>query len=193
MLPLIITVLCCSPVLWIYNKIVLPYAEQRKDLVVLSDLLVDRLPTIDASLPVSIISTFVTVLFVWNMDMYKGIFFIWAFASCIIMRSIFLLLCPFKSHPKQIILRDYVTDTISGYDTPLVNDLFFSGHVSTLMIVIQTIPEQAWILNPTIIILSFLLLLCKTHYTIDVLVVPFIVPVTSSFARQCTDYVFELF
>ena len=165
---------------YIYNKYVLPKNEKRKDLVEISDFILDWLPTIDTSLPITLLSAINIFGLLWCMfssyrQFVTGILMI---TFTIIVRSICLFLCPLKPHPKHIVLHDHLIKWIGKQTTPFVNDLFFSGHLSVWLFLYHlSFHDPFWNLISIYgsISISLLLLLCKAHYVIDLFVAPFIV------------------
>lgn len=167
-----------------YTLHFLTQMEKRSNLVVLPDPVLSGLPTIDTSLIISVASVInIGCIFVF-FSISRLIIYFWSMILFMLFRSLCLYLTPLKVHPSRIVLRDRVLTFIGFHENPLENDLFFSGHLSHLLVVACVFPETAWLLYPLAIVVSVCLILVKAHYCIDILVVPFIIPQIVSFARS---------
>jgi hypothetical protein len=82
-----------------------------------------------------------------------------------------LLFLPIEVHPGAIQLRDPVVELIGG-GRVFVRDLFFSGHVAFLLLMLYI--DNFILFGVASVIVSYCLLKMRIHYSIDILV-PFIV------------------
>lgn len=109
----------------------------------------------------------------------------------IIMRTLSIYLVPLEPPDGLIILKDPVT--ILFMSTPdggyIVKDLFFSGHISAIMLFFFVIENKA--VKKVLLALGFsvsvLLLIQHVHYTIDILAAPFF----SFLAYKCGLYLYQ--
>ncbi len=177
--------------LWITSRYLandfLPWNEKRENLVVLSDPILghpDMPQPRDMSRIVSVMS-FLNILVVivfssWHELMIHN----FALAYMFIMRILCISLCPLKMFPTAIPLRDWVMDQIGGKEGgSFCHDLFFSGHVGHACIGFFVVSQCSWFFGFSIIAAACGVLISRTHYTIDVLVAPFITWGCVSMAR----------
>lgn len=189
--PISISFVWITIVTYIYNVKVLKWIENRSTLVEIYDPILEGLPTINTSVTVSCISVLNFASIFIGFDTYKITVYIWAMWWTILIRSISLFLCPLKVHPKHYILHDYFIETFAGHTKPYVNDLFFSGHMSNAFVI--TFIFQDYLLPVKLllnVILAFNLLLCKTHYSIDIFIAPFIAYNTVHWSYHTVEYIF---
>jgi hypothetical protein len=117
----------------------------------------------------------------------------WTMFFTLLVRCVFLIVCPLRVHPYHIVLNDKFIELITGHHArsvqPYVNDLFMSGHCSWHMVVTCVFPGHQTLKHILFGVLAAALLLCKAHYTIDVLVVPFVIPPIYSFSSTFLAFV----
>jgi len=119
----------------------------------------------------------------------EGIF---AYTILVIFRMISMYLVPFAPPPLMIPLLDPIVQ-LFGNGQILKNDLFFSGHTSTMIILYLT-SERKYL---KIIILIFTIfiassvLLQHVHYTIDVVAAPFFTICSFNIARFIQNKLFK--
>ena len=180
MITTIVTLLVTLPFFYVYSAIFLKWVENRKELVCLYDPLLARLPTKDTSWCIMCLSLGTLVFIGLEYTYHRVILCVWTMFFTLLARCVFLVVCPLRVHPYHIVLNDRFIEFITGHRTgqvqPYVNDLFMSGHCSWHMVVTCVFPGYQTLKHTLFGILVACLLLCKTHYTVDVLVVPFIVP-----------------
>lgn len=166
------TVCVFLPSLVGYVGSVLPYVEHRPGLAELNDPLLNFLPTFDTSLVLTGISAYHLVSALYRGDGTSWLRYLCCCWLNMLCRSTFMLMCPLKVHPGHFVLRDTVVQWFLPNSQPFVNDLFFSGHFSNALIHAHVYPSKLnWLLVP---LTPLSLLLCKAHYTVDLLVVPFV-------------------
>lgn len=105
--------------------------------------------------------------------------FVQAFQSYLLLccvRMVMMLLVPLAAPPEQILLRDPFIEAFVGTATPLSRDLFFSGHTSTPFVFGFAAPTRKIrvFLFTAAVLAAGLVLAQHAHYTIDVVVAPFV-------------------
>ncbi|MFN8260764.1 MAG: phosphatase PAP2-related protein [Chitinophagales bacterium] len=152
--------------------------ENRKGTQIMDPFLA-KLPVVDASnvifiLTYSALAVFILSNIVNPLRFIKGL---QAYSLLLIMRTITIYLVPLEPPIGMIVLKDTVSNffmnsTDGGY---IVKDLFFSGHVSAVMLFFF-IAENKFI-KTKLLILAFLIgtliLLQHVHYVMDVVAAPF--------------------
>jgi len=165
--------------IYFHAGIVLPVQEGRSDLVLMPDPLLEWFPFRDTSLPVNLIQHGAHLSFVYayffesevNHDLFHLTLTCYFF-----IRSFLLFVCPLRVHPDVFILRDPIQKWILGTEgDPWVHDLISSGHVSICWILSLNGP---FLWKPWYWLASFmvgiLMLMSKVHYTIDLVIAPFV-------------------
>ncbi len=190
----LLTLLLSTPFFIFYVHNFLSWVENRSELVPIYDPVLARLPTRDTSWPIVVFSLS-TLLFIWSdFTWSRVVLCCWTMVFTLGVRCIFLIVCPLKVHPNHIVLNDRFIEFITGHRAnharPYVNDLFMSGHCSWHLVVSHVFPEHAAIKWVLFFGLACCLLLCKAHYTIDVLIPPFVVPHTFALAQSFVTNVF---
>ena len=95
------------------------------------------------------------------------------FVAVFVVRAICIHLVPLSPSPGIIPLYDPVTDAL-GHEGRIMNDLFFSGHISdltTFYLLSRNATVKRYILF-CMAIVATLLVWQRVHYTIDVLMAP---------------------
>jgi hypothetical protein len=146
--------------------------ETSSNLVAIYDRVFQKLPLMDAQLYI----TFVMVLFygcaIYDIYKHKENWIVVSdhYFLLISIRMIMMSLLPLKASDQMIRASD-VWDVYTG---ALVNDLFFSGHVSLIALFYFQFGEHWYGYLVMGVAVSMAMLLCRMHYTIDILVAPFI-------------------
>ncbi|MDO9183451.1 MAG: phosphatase PAP2-related protein [Bacteriovorax sp.] len=97
-----------------------------------------------------------------------------AYTLMVLIRILMMYVLPLSPPPGMILLQDPFVEFF-GKGKTLVNDLFFSGHTATMFLLFLTVPERIKKHFFMIFIaVASGVLLQKVHYTVDVLVAPFI-------------------
>jgi hypothetical protein len=97
-----------------------------------------------------------------------------AYALMLFFRMITLYFIPLEA-PKGIIpLHDPFIEHLFYGQTRITKDLFFSGHVATvvLLYLVNPDPKLKWVYLSAIILLSILIMVQRVHYSFDVLAAP---------------------
>ncbi len=174
LLPLLVF---CTTV-FVYTQVILPAQEKRKDLVTLSDMVHDQLPFYDCREPINLFMAVSETLFAWEIfwywSWYNIQFTLWFFSFLFLIRSVMLLLTPLKVPKQGVLLGDTFCKWIVTEE--FQNDLFFSGHVSSLCAMYcSSHTNFAFIYGVMALLTAIAMLLSRVHYTIDVVVAPFVV------------------
>ena len=91
-----------------------------------------------------------------------------------LVRSAVMWATPLDPPPGMIVLEDPFVQQVGGASHPLTRDLFFSGHTSTLFLLLLVVPgraAKALFLACTLGV-AFLVLVQHVHYAVDVLAAP---------------------
>jgi PAP2 superfamily C-terminal len=95
--------------------------------------------------------------------------------TLMVLTRILMMYCLPLAPPEGIILLKDPFVEFFGTGKTLVNDLFFSGHTATLFLLFFTSPKKfKWFFLVDAVFVASCVLLQKVHYTVDVLVAPFI-------------------
>lgn len=161
-----------------YCRIIVSNLEVRHGKL-LSDWLLNHLPPTDLSMLTFSLTYIALITFILSTILHPKIFVVALQAYCllIIMRTISIYLVPLEPPIGMILLRDPVT--IIFMSTPsggyIVKDLFFSGHVSTVVLFFIVAVNKH--VKTLLLVLAFLIatfiLLQHVHYTIDIIAAPF--------------------
>lgn len=175
---------------WFYVQRMLPWQEKRQDLTLLSDRLLDAWPLYDTGYIVNGIQHFLYIFYFRQIVMQElipstpllltWILLIWT-------RMIMLYLCPFKVHPKVKILKDPIHDIVIEKNKTFIHDLFFSGHVSSTVIMGLTTTVYSEIYFIAGFLISLAMLWSKIHYTIDIIVAPYVAFGSYELAKKITE------
>jgi hypothetical protein len=95
------------------------------------------------------------------------------FVAVFVVRAVCIHLVPLSPSPGIIPLVDPVTDTL-GHEGRIMNDLFFSGHVSDLATFYLLCRSPRWkrYILLCMIMVGTMLVWQRVHYTIDVMMAP---------------------
>jgi hypothetical protein len=93
----------------------------------------------------------------------------------LIFRTSMMFVLPLEAPAKMIILEDPLVEFL-GTGRTLTKDLFFSGHTSTMFLMTLTAVSRKWQIGFLLgtLIVAVCLILQQVHYTVDVLVAPFV-------------------
>lgn len=150
---------------------------QNRDGVLLNDFIINNTSPIDFSLPIFIIIYTCTLLVVFtNLQNAEGFFIgLQAYTLLILVRTLAIYLVPLEPPTHIIVLDDPIANYLLGDNGNIVTkDLFFSGHVSAL--VLLGLVSQSKIFKSVNFIFAsivgVLIVWQHVHYTIDVIVAP---------------------
>lgn len=97
-----------------------------------------------------------------------------AYALMVLTRIVMMFIVPLSPPIGMILLQDPFVEFF-GTGKTLVNDLFFSGHTATLFLLFLAVPKKLkWTFFIITLFVAISVLLQKAHYTVDVLVAPYI-------------------
>jgi hypothetical protein len=107
-----------------------------------------------------------------------------AYTIMVLIRIVMMYLLPLNTPQGMIFLQDpFVSFFVTG--KTLTRDLFFSGHTATMILLFLTIPKRfKKIFFLAALLVATAVLFQKVHYTIDVVVAPFVSYVAYCFARR---------
>jgi PAP2 superfamily C-terminal len=161
-----------------FCRIIMTELEIREG-IQLADPLLSLIPAYDCSEITFALTYIALVTFILTTIISPARFIIGLQGYCllIIMRTLSIYLVPLEPPAGLILLKDPVT--IIFMSTPaggyIVKDLFFSGHLSTIVLFFfvsnnKTVKKLLLVLGFSV---STLLLIQHVHYTIDILAAPF--------------------
>jgi hypothetical protein len=108
-----------------------------------------------------------------------------AYTMHTLLRMMMMWALPLDPPITTIPLIDPVVSAVTSGGAPLTRDLFYSGHVGTLVVLSVVVPEQ-WA-RRTLLVLAALVgvavLLQHVHYTVDVLVAPIVAATAARLTR----------
>lgn len=152
--------------------------EQRNGGIRINDWVLNALPAIN-------VSTYI-FLIIWGLGALttfraigKPIIYtkyIWLYSFVVISRMLTITLVPLVPPARLVELIDPLTGIFYGH-TVVTKDLFYSGHVSTIMCMVLCLEKKSdkWLAAIGAVIVGVLLLIQHVHYTIDVIAAPLIV------------------
>ncbi len=97
-----------------------------------------------------------------------------AYVVLALLRILVMWATPLDPPPGMIVLSDPLVQVLGGASRPLTRDLFFSGHTSTLFLLLLAVPgraARAFFLLCTVGV-ALLVLIQHVHYAVDVLAAP---------------------
>ncbi|HOY40804.1 MAG TPA: phosphatase PAP2-related protein [Chitinophagales bacterium] len=138
-----------------------------------------QLPVIDASNVIFILTYSALAIFILSnlinpLRFIKGL---QAYSLLLIMRTITIYLVPLEPPIGMIVLKDTVSNFFMNSNTGsyIVKDLFFSGHVSAVVLFFLIAENK--LVKTKLLVLAFaigtLILLQHVHYVMDVVAAPF--------------------
>jgi hypothetical protein len=162
-----------------YTRVFLPWSEYRRDLVKLYDPVHENTPVLNFvplinTLEYTCLGTyFLQMMLYWSVDdflftSYCGMLLIWT-------RMLMLWMCPLAAPENNPELGDRFNRIFTGSAVPeFRNDLFFSGHVATLILLGLTSQLWPYLFFTSAFIIGVSMSLSRVHYTIDILVAPYV-------------------
>lgn len=144
--------------------------------MVIYDPIIPHLQPIDFSLPIFILEYICVILIVFHVADKPQNFVraIWCVAAIFWLRSFTITLIPLSPPEGMILLKDPFVQFFFGEETVVINDLFFSGHVSLLTLFFLA-SESKWLkvfLGMAIFAVGLMLIWQRVHYTTDVVFAP---------------------
>jgi hypothetical protein len=153
------------------------HIEQRHG-VQLHDLVLARIPAVNVSLYIFMVIWGMGLLTLIRAIQKPAIFvkYVWLYSAICITRMLTITLLPLEAPAGLVELVDPLTGVFYGHAT-ITKDLFFSGHVSTLLAMyfcLERRTDRALAVVASIVV-GVLLLIQHVHYTVDVLAAPIFV------------------
>lgn len=163
---------------------VLEYCERRDGVMCLRDPVFEHLPIVDLTRYVNLLQHFIHFLYAPNVlylmyhcdESTDWPVTMLSFILIIASRMLCIYLTPFETPNGHIHLEDSLQNVLTARKKNYDRDLFFSGHVSVLVVcglTFKIAPELSWLFFLSAFVQSIMLLLSRIHYTIDVFVAPF--------------------
>ncbi|MFN8267620.1 MAG: phosphatase PAP2-related protein [Chitinophagales bacterium] len=161
-----------------YCRIMMSIFENRKGTQIFDPILA-QLPSIDSSaLIFTLTYTALTIFILSNLPnpirFIKGL---QAYTLLLTLRTITIFLVPLEPPIGMIVLKDTVSNFFmnSGGGGYIVKDLFFSGHVSAIMLFFFVAESKTLkiVLAILAVAIGCLILLQHVHYVMDVVAAPF--------------------
>jgi len=141
------------------------------------DVVLSSLKAINFSIPIFTI-IYLTILHTFFSNLRypdKLLLGLSVYLAVSLLRMLAMYFITFEPPQDMILLVDPVTSRFYP-DPGFAKDLFFSGHVSTLtlMVLLEKNPIIKWIKIAATIIVAILLAWQHVHYTLDIIVAPFV-------------------
>lgn len=162
------------------------YIQQRPG-IQLHDIVLRNLPSHDVSVTIFSVIYFSVIIGIRRALKYPQLFltFMWAYILLNLVRMTTIFLVPLEPPIGLVSLSDPLLVPFYG-KTSITKDLFFSGHTSTVFLVLLVVKEK-WekiLMAFSVVVVAILLLIQHIHYTIDVVSAPFFVFVIYHFAKK---------
>lgn len=148
------------------------YVETRKG-VLLSDEILYLFPSHDFSIYVFLVLyCSLSLVVITHLDKPRVILRIIEMHFMVaVIRQVCILMVALEPPAGMIVLRDvFLENTVYPHHSPMTKDLFFSGHVASIWLYFLC-AERKWvktILLPATVLMSFMILSMRVHYTYDV-------------------------
>lgn len=161
-----------------FSTKVLAHCQERTG-VFLNDIIIHNTTPIDFSIPIFLIIYTCTLLVVLlNLQNAEGFFRgLQAYTLLILVRTFSIYMVPLEPPGSMIVLDDPIANSILGGGGLIITkDLFFSGHVSALVL-LGLVSQNKFMKVANLIFAFFvgvLIVWQHVHYTIDVVVAPFV-------------------
>jgi membrane-associated phospholipid phosphatase len=123
---------------------------------------------------------------------YRLMVLLEAYALMVLTRMLMMYVVPLSPPNGMIFLQDPFVE-LFGTGKTLVNDLFFSGHTATMFLLLIAVPRKyTWLFIVITILVASSVLLQKAHYSVDVLVAPYISFVSYSLIKKIFQYRYKV-
>lgn len=173
-LEFLVSIIMLIVILIIFSRFT-QYVEMRKG-VVLNDPLLALFNPIDFTHVIfSLIygALIITIVLLITLPLEMMIL-IQSYAVMVMLRITMMYLLPLNPPIGMIVLKDPIVEAF-GSGRILLNDLFFSGHTATMSLLFFSVPKKwKWFYLIGTILVGTFILLQKVHYSVDVLVAPFV-------------------
>lgn len=174
----------CGAGFYYYGKVFIPSIERRTPTVQFEDPILSRFKPVDCTIANVVLFNTSAVCIVLE-TMLNGTFkyALYTHALSMLIRMMSLYLLPLHEPAHSIPLRDPIIDWFTGTQAkPLMKDLFISGH--TLFVWVNLFWTQEIIMHSMFaVLIPMLLLLQHVHYTVDVVMAPFVAFMCSSLVK----------
>jgi hypothetical protein len=152
------------------------YYNRVRPGAVLNDPVLALFRPMDLSIPIFFFLYSAIAVFILHMIARPQTFIhaVRAFLFLFAVRAVFIYLVPLAPPAGLVLLNDPFIDNVIGFKNQVLNDLFFSGHVSDLSFFIFCCTNKrirAYIVFSTVAV-AIMLLIQRAHYTADVLTSP---------------------
>ena len=148
---------------------------QTKTGTTLSDPILNALPSYDLSIPIFILiyGMIIASIVVHYSNPHFMLMALASYCTANYLRMITIYLFTLEAPAGLIPLSDPFVSLIA-YENTFVKDLFFSGHIATLFVVVFPEPKPVfkYIKLAATLIVAGMLLIQHIHYTIDILAAP---------------------
>lgn len=166
-------------ILHLHARFHLPYLEQVPDVVSVPDKLLELLPVADMSNVICLLTFTVPALVTYQLFFDgRGVpdveLFWLKYALCILIKTFTTLLLPLDVPKGYIPLTDPATRLFSRSDTIFGRDLFFSGHTVLMYLCCLHVIWYKPFVYASMVVLPVLLMINRVHYSIDIVIAPFI-------------------
>ena len=141
----------------------------------MADPLLDALPSYDLSIPIFLLiyGLIIATIVVHYSNPHFILVALAAYCTINYFRVATIYFFTFEPPTGLVLLQDPFVSLIA-YENSFVKDLFFSGHIATLMVLIYPEPKKIfrYIKLTVTLIVAAMLLVQHIHYTIDILAAP---------------------
>eukprot|EP01047_Picozoa_sp_COSAG01_P090204 COSAG01_NODE_22108_length_871_cov_1.468912_1_plen_189_part_00 len=165
---------------YLYNNF-LTFQEQRKDLVILEDKFLEILPTVNCSSLVSIVLVGCPLMCFAFLNSGRGFvleyeIFLLKYGICLLTKMLTLYVTPLSTPRDFFDFEDHVSAFLCRTSKAFTKDLFFSGHMCVCCLSLFTCNDYVTknVIFIGAIVMGISLLLTRMHYTVDVLIAPFV-------------------
>ncbi|MDE3143698.1 MAG: hypothetical protein KGL19_06060 [Bacteroidota bacterium] len=150
---------------------------EARDGARLNDPLLNVLPAVDVSIPIFLVlySTITFALYKCYKDPSVFIVLLWSYLIMNFFRIISIFMIPLQAPPGLIVIKDIITYLFYG-NRFITKDLLFSGHTATMFLLFLSFNKKNDKIIALIasILIAVMVLIQHVHYTVDVIVAPFI-------------------
>ncbi len=162
-----------------YTRYFLPWNEKRNDLVRISDRGHKVLPDWRMSRCINLVMTNATfwiaydIWFRWTWQQVNHNLL--AFALFMMTRCVLIYFLPLRQPRGGKLLHDPIMYCLQGQFTEFRHDLFVSGHISSLTFMVLTSVQYQPLYIFSALVVGICMILSRIHYTIDILIAPYVV------------------
>ncbi len=151
---------------------------QSKPGYLINDIILNQLPVQNFSVSIFLLIYSVIILTAINLSTNPFLFLkcLQAYCILVVIRIFCLYMVPLDPERLMIPLDDPFVGRLFYNGTVITKDLFFSGHVSTMFLFFLAVPFRLlkYFFIMATVLVSIFILFQHVHYTIDVVVAPFV-------------------